>query len=304
MATLNYAEQYQQALEQVFKQGLQFEALYNTANNRLARFVNAKTIQVPNISTGGFTDVDRDVVTGFTRRVDNNFTTYTLEHDREFQTLVDPVDVDETNMAVTIANITQVFNTEHKIPEMDKYMASKLAAEYTAKGGTFDETALDVNNILDKFDELMEQMDEAEVPTEGRVLYVTPAVRTLLKKAEGIQRSLDVRGEGGGVNRNVRSLDDVNIIAVPSSRMKTEYVFTDGAIVAPTAQQIQMILIHPTVLYAPQKYEFVSLDEPSAKTGGKWLYYERKYWDVFLIEQKLDGVKIVTEPEPEPDPEA
>lgn len=292
MAALNYAEQYQQALQQAFKVGLRFNEVYNTSNNSLVRWSGAKTVHVPNISTGGFTDVNRDTMTSFTRRVDNNWITYTLEHDREFSTLVDPVDIDETNMATTIANVTQVFNTEHKIPEMDKYAASKIHSEFLANGGTTDTTALDATNVLAKFDQFMEEMDDAEVPTEGRILYVTPQMNTLLKNAEQIQRSMDVRSPGGNANRSIRSLDEVQIKIVPTSRMKSAYDFTDGAVAATGAEQINMILLHPGVFFAPQKYEFVSLDEPTARSGGKWLYYERKYWDIFGIAQKNGGIKI------------
>lgn len=293
---VNYAESYQQALQQVFTQGLRFIDLYNTPNNRLVKWVNAKTIQVPNITTGGMVDVDRDVVGNFTRRVDNNWVPYTLEHDREFSTLIDPMDIDESNQAMTIANATQVFNTEHKIPEMDKYAASKLVSEYQSAGEELNTTKLDVTNILTVFDQFMEEMDDSEAPTEGRILYVTPATYTMLKNAEKIQRTLDVRGEAGtGINRNVHSLDEVKIVSVPSSRMKTVYDFTDGAKVDSSAKQINMILIHPGTLYTPQKYEFVSLDEPSAKTGGKHLYYERKYWDLFVIQQKVKAIKINVE---------
>lgn len=293
MAVLNYATQYEQALQSVFRAGLQFEALYNTPNNSLVKWTSAKTVQIPKITTGGFVDVNRDVVSGFTRRVDNSFDTYTLEHDREFSTLVDPMDIDETNMALSIANITRVFNTEHKIPEMDKYMASKLLAEYTGAGGTADTTALTVTNILATFDKYMEEMDDAEVPTEGRLLYVTPQINTMLKNAESISRSINVQGgQGGAINRSVRSLDEVTIKIVPSSRMKSLYNFTNGAVADGAAKQINMIMIHPVTIFAPQKYEFVSLDEPTAKTGGKYLYYERKYWDVFVIEAKKAGIKI------------
>lgn len=292
MATLNYASQYQTALQQVFREGLKYDSLYNTPNNSLVQWVNAKTIQVPSITTGGFVDVNRDVVTNFTRRVDNNWTPYTLTHDREFSTLVDPVNIDETNMAITISNITRVFNTEHKIPEMDKYMASKLLADFVAAGGVVDTTALTTANILSKFDAYMEAQDDAEVPTEGRILYVTPQVNTLLKNATALQRSMDITGTAGAANRSIRSLDEVTIKIVPSSRMKSLYVFTDGAVADGAAKQINMILIHPSTIYAPQKYEFVSLDEPTAKTGGKWLYYERKYWDVFVIGQKKAGIQI------------
>ncbi|WP_342515608.1 capsid protein [Sutcliffiella sp. FSL R7-0096] len=292
MAVVNYAEQYQQALQQKFTQGLAFNALYSSPNNAYIKWVNAKTIQIPNITTGGFTDVDRDVMGNYTRRVDNSWIPKTLEHDREFKTLVDPQDIDETNLALTIANITRVFNDEHKIPEMDKYMASKLYTEYTGFGETANTDQITEASALSIFDDMMEEMDEAEVPQEGRILYVTPAVKKVLKNAEKIQRTLDVKGEASAVNRNVRSLDEVTIVSVPSSRMKTLYNFTDGAVPDVAARQINMILIHPLTVISPQKYEFVSLDEPSAKTGGKHLYYERKYWDAFLIEQKVKGVKF------------
>lgn len=292
---VNYAEMYQQALQQRFAQGLSFVELYNTPNNQNIRWVNAKTVQIPRISVGGYTDVDRDVMGNYTRRVDNDYETKTLQHDREFRTLVDPQDVDETNMALTIANITRVFNDEEKIPEMDKYAASKLHTEFTGYGGQVISDALDETNILELFDEFMAEMDDAEVPQEGRILYATPATYKLLKQAEQIQRRIDVASNVGNVNRSVRSLDEVTVKSVPSSRMKTIYDFTEGAVPDPTAKQINMILIHPLAVITPQKYEFVDLSPPSAVTGGKYLYYERKYWDLFVIERKVPGIKMHVE---------
>lgn len=134
MATLNYATQYQEALVQKFTKGASFGALYNTPNNSIIKWTGPKTIQIPSIKVGGYTDVDRNVVGGYTRRVDNSFEPKTLAHDREFRTLVDPVDIDETNMAVSISNITRVFVNEESIPEHDKYMASKLYSEFTGFG--------------------------------------------------------------------------------------------------------------------------------------------------------------------------
>lgn len=293
MATLNYAAQYQEALVQKFAQGAAFGALYNTPNNNIVKWTGPKTIQIPSIKVGGYTDVNRDVVGNYTRRVDNSFEPKTLGHDREFRTLVDPADIDETNMAVSIANITRVFLNEESIPEHDKYMASKLYSEFTGSGKTADATVLTAANILSVFDQMMLEQDEAEVPQEGRLLYVTPAVKKLLKEAEQIQRTLDIKGTGeNAVNRNVYSLDDVTIVTVPSSRMKTAYNFTNGAVPDAAAKQINMILVHPLAVVSPQKYEFVDLDTPSAATGGKYLYYERKYWDVFILGAKVAGVKF------------
>jgi len=293
MATLNYASQYQEVLVQKFSQALAFGALYATPNNSVVKWTGPKTIMIPRIKVGGYTDVNRDVVGNYTRRVDNSFEPKTLGHDREFRTLVDPVDVDETNMALSIANITRVFNEEEATPEHDKYMASKLYAEFTGAGKTADVTVLDPASFLTVFDNFMEQMDEAEVPQTGRILYITPTVKKTVKAAKELQRQLDISGTNEkALNRGVYSLDDVTIVTVPSSRMKTAYNFTNGAVPDAAAKQINMILIHPLSMVAPQKYEFVDLDTPSASTGGKYLYYERKYWDVFLLQAKVDGVKI------------
>lgn len=300
MADVNYATNYQQAVEENFREDLKFTDLYNTPNNSEVQFIGAKTVKVPNITTGGLTDVNRDVMGTFTRQVDNDYETYTLEHDREFRTLVDPMDIDETNMALTIANITSNFNREQKIPEMDKYMASKVYQEYTAKGGEAHTGDVTEDNILASFDQAMENMDDAEVPTDGRILYVTPKVNTALKNAQHIQRAVASRAGGAQeANRSVRSLDEVKVVIVPSSRMKTVYDFTQGAVADDSAQQIQMILIHPRTVYAPQKYEFVSVDEPSASTGGKNLYFERLYWDVFVSQQKVKGIEVFVTEAPE-----
>ncbi|UNP84821.1 capsid protein [Bacillus mycoides] len=292
MAKPNFAQDYQQALQQKFSKGLSFFELYNTPNNQNIKWVNAKTIQIPRITVGGYTDVDRDVVGNYTRRADNDWETRTIVHDREFRTLVDPKDIDETNMALSIANITRVFNDEQKQPEMDKYMTSKLYSEFTTNGKTANTTALTIDNVLSVYDDFMMEMDDAEVPQEGRILYVIPQVNKLLKQAKDIQRSLDVGANNGSLKRSIYSLDDVTIKTVPSSRMKTAYNFTNGAVPDAAAKQINMILVHPAAVITPQQYEFVSLDEPSATTGGKFLYYERKYWDVFAIQKKVDGIKF------------
>lgn len=56
MAALNYAKQYQQALEQEFPYVLYFGALFNTPNNGRYRWVNSNVIEIPTITTTGRTD--------------------------------------------------------------------------------------------------------------------------------------------------------------------------------------------------------------------------------------------------------
>lgn len=109
----------------------------------------------------------------------------------------------------------------------------------------------------------------------GRILYCTPGVKKLLKSADGISRSIRVDGSNDEtINRVVSRLDEVKLVSVPSVLMKTKYTFTNGYAVDEEAKQINMLLIHPTAVITPEKYEFAGTEAPSAHTKGDYLYYE------------------------------
>lgn len=305
--TINYATAYQLGLQQRYSaNGLLYsQRLWNSPSNSLIKFTGAKTVKLPKLLiTSGRKDRNRRTITTAEANYSNDWETYELKNERYWSTLVDPSDVDETNQTVSIANITKVYNDEEKIPEMDKQMFSSLYDRKVTLSGEDSIKILELTtaNILDVFDTLMTDMDEAEVPGEGRVLYLTPTVRKILKEAEGISRSLSVQSNNGTIDRRVMRLDEVEILPVPSARFKTLYDFTDGAKDAEGAQQISMMLIHIPCMAAPQKYDFVALDAPSAKTAGNWLYYEQSYDDVLLFETKAEGVAFVVVPLPEVTP--
>ena len=291
MAAVNYAEAYERALAQAYPNVLNFGELYNTANNQTYKFVDSKTIHIPSISVGGRTNVNRDVMNGsFQRNVDNSFETKTLTFYREWSTSIDPADVLDTNMILTIQNATQVFNETQKFPEKDAYTISKIYADWVAEGKTADTTTLTVDNVLTVFDKMMEGMDEALVPSQGRILYVTPAVKTLLKSASQIGLSRSVQDGANTINRVVDRLDEINLITVPSFLMKTAYDFTTGFAPSGSAKQVNMFLVHPSAILTPNKYAFVGMEAPAAGTKGDYIYYEKEYSDVFILNNRTGAI--------------
>ena len=305
---LNYATEYQRALEQAFPYSLYFGALYSTPNNGRFRWVNSKTIEIPSISTTGRTDADRDSISTAQRNYNNAWETKTLTNERKWSTLVHPKDIDQTNMATSIANITRVFNEEQKFPEMDAYTISKIYADWTTSiagdaahgaytGKTANTTELTVNSVLGVFDSLMLAMDNARVPVSGRILYVTNEVKSMLKNAQSIERQWDVQSSADEINRVVNRLDEVQVIGVPSQLMKTKYNFTSGWAVDGSAKQINMCLIQPMAVITPVSYTFSKLDAPSALSEGKYYYYEESFEDVFILNKKADAIQFnITNP--------
>lgn len=291
MAAVNYAESYERALAQAYPNVLNFGELYNVANNQTYKFVDSKTIHIPSISVTGRKNVNRDAIDGnFQRNVDNSFETKTLTFYREWSTSIDPADVLDTNMILTIQNATKVFNEEQKFPEKDAYTISKIYADWTAEGKQADKTPLTVDNVLIVFDKLMEAMDEALVPSNGRLLYVTPAVKTLLKQASQIGLSRNVQTGANTINRVVDRLDEIKLISVPSFLMKTAYNFTTGFEPSGSAKQINLFLVHPSAILTPSKYAFVGMEAPAAGTKGDYIYYEKEYSDVFILNNRTGAI--------------
>lgn len=299
MAALNYAVEYSRALAQAYPFVLNFGKLYNTENDARYKWIDAKTIKIPSISTSGRKAANRDTIGTKARRYDNQWETKVLANEREWDTLVHPADIEQTNMVASIQNITKVFNEEQKFPEMDAYLISKVYADWTTSiqaegytGHTADTTVLSVDNVLTVFDNLMLNMDNARVPANGRILYCTFEVKKLIENASKITRMLNVESAGKVVDRLVNRLDEVEIIGVPAVLMKTLYDFSDGWEVDEDADQVNMFLVHPSAVITPVSYEFAQLDEPSAGSQGKYQYYEESHEDVFILNKKADGIQF------------
>lgn len=290
MKTLNYAQEYAKELAQVYPYVLYSGALWNTENSTKYRVVDAKTIQIPSISVGGRTSGNRDTIGAFTRNFDNAWETKELKNHRMWQTLAHPKDIDETNKVVSIANITKVMNEEEKFPEMDAYIFSTIYQLRNAKKEItpLGKGELTTMNILDKFDEMMDAMDEARVPKAGRVLYCDTFTKTLIDKAISIVRS----NADKKIVRDVERLEEVTITSVPSDLLKTKYTFDTGYKAERDAMNINMLLLHPSSILPIVSYEFAQLESPSAMSQGKYVYFEESFEDVFILNNRVDAIQI------------
>ena len=285
--TVNYATQFAPDIMQKYTREL-LSADLTTQN---INFVRANEIKIPFVTMSGYKDHSRNG--GFNEgTVENDNMTKKLGFDRDIEFFVDTMDVDETNHALSAANITNTFITEKAIPETDCYRFSKIYTDLIALGGIASQEATTAANILDWLDTMMEEMDDDEVPAEGRILYLIPSKYKLIKQAEQILRTLAVT-KNATVNRNITNLDDVIIKKIPSARMKTAYNFADGYAPAVTAKQMDMILVHPKSVLATDKHAYIKLWAPGTHTKGDgYLYQNRKYGDLFVVDNRMEGIKI------------
>ena len=129
------------------------------------------------------------------------------------------MDMTETNDVANLANITRAFVEMQKVPEMDAFLASKLAEFASGFGGTSTES-LSSSSILGEWDKALAFMTNQRVNRDRVICYITPTSYKLLKQATGLTRFVEVTNGIRDYDRNVARLDGVRIIEVPEDMMK------------------------------------------------------------------------------------
>lgn len=291
---LNYAKEYSQALAQAYPYVLYFGALWS-ATKPDVKFLNNNTVILPSLSVKGRGNGDRDTIGSFSRNFNNAEETKVLKTHRTWDTLIHPRDIDETNHVASITNITRVMNEEQKFPEMDAEMITALYELKNAQEAVVPDDVLTVTNVLTKFDALMDKMDEARVPAAGRLLYADTYTKTLIDTAKEAARNLSATDTA--VARSLDRIGEVEVIGVPTSAMKSKYVFkeSDGFEVATDAKNVKMLLVHPSAVIPVIAYDFAELGAPSSLSKGKWTYFEESFEDVFIFNKKHAGIQFYIE---------
>lgn len=290
--TVNYAQQYSKELANAYPYLNYFGEIYASANSTKYRPVTGNTVMVPSMEVSGATAVNRNSINGaFSRNWNNAYVPKQMSMYREWNTIIDPMDIVETNDVATIANVTKTFNELQKMPEMSAYCAQKLAG-YAVAASNADTTVLSSANILTTWDSYLADMADARVNRDRLICYVTPQVYKLLKEATGLTRFIEVTNGIRNVDRNIAKLDGVVVKEVPSDLMKSAYDFTEGFVATQTAKQVNMILVDPDATIAPIVYDVSMITPPSAATKGKYVYYESFYYDVFNLSKRTKGIKV------------
>lgn len=293
MAVLSYVTNFDTRIRDLYGQELISDALYHS--NEDIEIKGAKEIKIPRLTVSGYKDHTRAAAYN-AGNYSNEFETKTLDHDRDIEFVIDPMDVDETNKIVSIANIQARFERKQAIPELDCYTFSKLYSEASRVGSKIKTTAITAANILADFDDNCEAFENAGVPLSRCILYCTAAYKKALKNAEGIQRTLEVNGSGNRLDRRIHTMDDLKEIkTVPIERFKTAYDFTEGYAVDATGKQINYILVDPEAQVSRVKYAYINTYTPGhdSRTADNYLYQNRRYNGTFALDEELKAGCII-----------
>lgn len=258
--------------------------------NALVRFDGANKVSIFKTSLDGLADYSR--ANGFVNgSVTAGWESYTLTKDRGVGLSVDRMDNEET-LGQAFGTLAGEFARVNEVPELDAYRFAKMASAngISSASAAITVGTTDVPGLIDAAEQVM---GDAEVPYEGRILFVSEKAYAGLKAK--ITRYLRNEGE---VQRNVEMYNDMEVVRVPKGRFNTAVTLYDGTAnfgFAPTAggYPINFMIVHPSAVLPVVKHEIVKVFSPDEnQTADAWKFQIRIYHDMFVLDQKVKGIYL------------
>ncbi len=269
------------------------------ADNALrAKFVGAATVLVPSMEFSGLGSYDRDE--GFTRgaiTVTNQSYTLSMDRARSFQ--LDAQDCDEIGVTGLAGQVMGEFVSTQVVPELDAYCLSKLATLAVTKSQTV--TGTPASQAYKMFTDAVSKVQGAVGYDEELVAFVNPTMWTAFQTTEELSRQITVSDfSKGGLNTQVKSINDVAILPVSDSRMKTAFTFYDGVTSGQTAggftpdsaaQSVGLLVLPKRAASLVKKTETVRIFDPARNlSADAWKFDYRLYYDLFVRKSMETGV--------------
>lgn len=302
--TLVYGEVLQEELDASATQGLTSGWMDENAGQ--VEYNGGNKIKIPEISTTGLKDYDRD--DGYpTGAVTLNYKEYTMTMDRGASFQLDSMDVNETNFLANASAVTGDFQREHVIPEIDAYRYSKLYALLKAAGRATEYTAAETTVMGALLADIAKIRDEVgeDVPL---VISIAQPVKTKLELNDKFAKRLNVADfESGAINTQLKQIDNCFLKPVPSARMKTAYVFKDGKTdgekdggfaPAASAKQVNWIITVQKAPIAVTKQDKMKIIDPDTyQKADAWFIGYRRYHELWLPENRYKKCWVNAEKE-------
>ena len=286
--TIGLASRYLPILDEIYKYG-SMSSLLDTASERV-RWIGAKTANIFTIDPVGMANYSRNA--GFVPGdVNGSWVPYTIEIDRGRSYMVDVMDNDES-IGMAFGSLVGETERTEVVPELDAYRFAK----YAANAGTTVAAALSTGAATVAAIQTAEAaMDDAEVPYEGRILFVSPTTYKNLK--DGITRFTE-NGDPD-INGRVEMYDDMRIVRVPAGRFNTTITLnnptTSSAVGGYTASgdAINFMVIHPSATLQVVKHVVPRVFSPQVnQEADAWKFDYRIYHDCWVLSNKTKGIYL------------
>ncbi len=277
--TINYAEKFVPVIDGVYKKA----SLTSVLDAQTKDFDGVGTVKVMKITTTGLGDYSKE--NGYAKgNASLDWEALKLEEDRSAELSVDRMD-NEQALGQAFGAIMKEFIRLNVAPEVDAYRFAKYAKVSGAGSAAAD--LADGEAVVKAVRAATTAMDEAEVPTEDRYLFITPTNKGLVDDLD-TTKSKEVFKRFAG------------IIEVPQTRFYTDITMNSGAEAwgftkGTGAKDINFLAVSKSAVVQAAKMALPKVFDPDTnQSKDAWLFQYRLFHDAFAYENKVKGIYVHT----------
>lgn len=286
-------KKYIDKLDDVYKQSAK-TAVLDGDSTLVQMGANTNEIIIPKISMDGLGDYSRNG--GY---VDGDVTltneTVTFNYDRGRAFSIDAMDNEET-AGIAFGKLASEFIRTKVVPELDAFRFAQYAGTTGISKVSAGATLSTGADVISALRAATNKMDEDEVPTENRILYITPTL-------DGLIADLDTTKSKEVMSRFSQK------VLVPQTRFYTAVTLYDGKtdtsansgtnqkpggfVKATAGKDINFMVIHKPAIIQYTKHtvsKVISPDENQTADAYKFPY--RAYGLADVYENKVSGIYL------------
>ena len=268
---INLHEKYAKEIQTKFLR----ESLIAGAFSNAYSFTGVKTVNITTPITVPMVDYTR---TGANRygnptEMQDVVQEMTLAQDKSFSLTIDKGNNADQSGIKAAGKMLDLQIKEQAVPTMDKYCFMKLATN----AGKIEKAtaALNKSNICTRISAGTTYMDDAEIPSDGRTLYLTSKGYSDLRLSDEFQKCDPILDKSLSKGQ-VGTYDGMAVIKVPAGRWPVG---------------VNFIIAHKSAACAPVKLNDTKLHQDPPGISGN-LLEGRQYYDLFVFGAKADGVYV------------
>ena len=289
--SIAYTKNYTAVLDEVYKRAACSTCL--NSPRRMARAGrNAKEIMVPKIEVTGLGDYTRNV--GYkTGSITYEFETKTFNYDRGIKLLADVMDVEEAGVLDCFVAAGSELQRTQVAPEADAFTFAEIAGHDGVEPAEEDFADAEAADVLASLRAATNEMDEAEVTTGSRILFITPTLK-------GVLDDFSLANPA----RSNRVLERFSrIVEVPQTRFYSAITLNSGDAdqfgyaKAAGAADINYMVVERSAVIKFDKHVASRVFSPDELENlDSYMMKYRKYGIVELLDNKLAGVHVSCAP--------
>ena len=289
--SIAYTRNYTNLLDEVYKRAAVSTCL--NSPRRMARAGrNAKEIMIPKIDVSGLGDYTRNV--GYkTGSITYEFETKTYNYDRGIKLLADVMDVEEAGVLDCFVAAGSELQRTQVAPEADAFTFAEIAGHDGVQPAEEDFADAEAADVLASLRAATNEMDEAEVTTGSRILFITPTLK-------GVLDDFSLANPA----RSNRVLERFSrIVEVPQTRFYSAITLNSGDAdqfgysKAAGAADINYMVVERSAVIKFDKHVASRVFSPDELENlDSYMMKYRKYGIVELLDNKLAGVHVSCAP--------